>query len=207
VSALPILRGNMLIFVSAAQPSTVPRGGALGYFPRARCAALIKGTYTHPVAISKRTTITTMLHRVTVIVIVWLFFGVAATVAVARTTTQRSAKSIDVILAQLGLCVLLVDCTLVTVLAHHTAPGQAFFRIQYASTALYITALWLTKASILNYYYAVLDGIRALRLAWYLIVGATIAGYTCSMLAYPFLPLPCTPGRYPITFLRDVHNI
>jgi hypothetical protein len=141
-----------------------------------------------------------MLHQITLIVIVWLFFGAAATAAVARAARQRSwlAKPFDVIPAQLGMCAFLANCIVVTILAHsapqHRDPGNDFFQKQYTSTALYVTALWLTKASILTSYYTLLDGIKPLRLSWYLIVGAIFAGYTCSMLAYPFSPSPCITG-------------
>lgn len=149
-----------------------------------------------------------MLNDVVFITLVWLSFSIAVCTAFARLSTRQAigAKPYDHLLSLSSLLLFLPACIMNTILAlrylrsshfYGAGSGPTFHKLQFSSTTLHISCLWLVKASLLASYRSLVDSIRLLRLAWHFILGATIMAYITCFVGYPFAQAACGKSKTP----------
>ena len=154
-----------------------------------------------------------MFDETTFIVIIWVFLALAASSTLLRIVTQEDliSGSYDRILSYLSFLFLL-SCSIVNTVqaltSFHLTHGyttikltSAFLQLQFTSTILSTTCIWLSKASLLASYHALIDSNIPLRRAWFFILGTLIAAYVCSVMGYPFTSRDCDFGTTCISIL------
>jgi len=159
-----------------------------------------------------------MLDSNTFVILVWLFFLVASSTAALRLLTRQNimAEPYDNALSLLSLLTFFMACIINTFLsllyfrpAQHSSRISAslppsFFKLQFGSTILQVTCIWLAKLSLLASYHRLSSTFRPLKRAWYLILWMLIMAYASSVIGYPFAEPTCS---YSMVYMKELSSV
>lgn len=158
-----------------------------------------------------------MFDETVFVAVVWSFFGVATFTAFLRFPFQQRMfmKPYDHFLSLLSLFTFLSTCVVNTILAaryfhlsgQNSRGYESFYKLQFGSTILYISCLWLVKTSLLTSYYNLIDSFQLLKYAWHSILWMIIVTYFCCFASYPFAEPACVDGSISLSHIKRNANV